>query len=313
MITRRFLATCLVAIGVFSVVPVSAQVPMTGAGKAGALGSAYAGPGDIVAFSEWFGLRCYSAAYSGNVVDVTDSATGNTTGTRLTCSGGVVSALVSANACTFVTGNVCSALATTCAIACNVVNIYDQTRTVIPLTQATNSARATYTRNCLNTTLPCLTFLGSSSQFYTSSVLYTGSQPFSFSAVVDRTATGSYTSPLIYATAIGFLWNTSANSLETHCTTDTLFETMSDNSWHALQGVCNGATTASVLMVDATAYTGLGGGTSGVTGAATAIGNIGGAVYTGKWAEAGMINGIALNSTQYGALHTNELAYYGTP
>src|SRR5437879_10288669 len=105
---------------------VSGSMMLLGVGGSGAA-AAYSGPGDVVsgAFA-WWGMLCYSNAYSGNVADITDAATGNTTGTRLQCSFGIVSALVSGSACTFVTGNACSSLATTCATACNVVTLYDQ-------------------------------------------------------------------------------------------------------------------------------------------------------------------------------------------
>lgn len=83
--------------------------------------SGFVGPCDVsgVTCVAYFSAgACATAAYSGNVADIVDSSTGTTTGTRLQCSNGVVSALVSASACTFVTGNACSSLATTCATAC---------------------------------------------------------------------------------------------------------------------------------------------------------------------------------------------------
>jgi len=68
-------------------------------------GPMYVGPRDIngTAFAFW-STHCINKAYSGNVMDITDTATGTTTGTRLVCNNGVVSALVSGSACTFVTG-----------------------------------------------------------------------------------------------------------------------------------------------------------------------------------------------------------------
>ena len=94
--------------------------------------AAYTGIGDIAGLSSnnpiaWWGLRCFSSTTSGTIADITDSATGNTTGTRLQCAaGGIVTAVVSASACTFVTGFACSTLATTCAVGCNVRELYDQ-------------------------------------------------------------------------------------------------------------------------------------------------------------------------------------------
>jgi hypothetical protein len=55
-------------------------------------------PGDVVSGAIWSAMvaRCYSVGYTGNHLDIADASTGNTTGTRLQCSGGAIFALVSA-------------------------------------------------------------------------------------------------------------------------------------------------------------------------------------------------------------------------
>jgi hypothetical protein len=118
-------------------------------------GGGFAGPGNLTlsgTLVKYWGWRCVTAAYSGPAIDLVDTATGNTTGTRLMCVSGTLTALVSGSACAFVTGNACSALATTCATSCSVVTKYEQIgtadcggATVCNLTQATNSLRPTRT------------------------------------------------------------------------------------------------------------------------------------------------------------------------
>ena len=78
----RLIAVILFCAGIFCLGQSHAQVPMTGAGLGKPGGAtAYTGPGDCSGCSfdatakAWWGLRCYSNAYSGNVADVVDHAT----------------------------------------------------------------------------------------------------------------------------------------------------------------------------------------------------------------------------------------------
>lgn len=118
-------------------------------------GAAYTGPLDINSSNviAWWGLRCPSAAYSGNLFLVTDSATGNTTASLAQCSGGTVS-FAGGTACSGpgVPSNTCSPLATTCATACNLYELFDasgQTNctTACNAIQATNANRPTFTQS----------------------------------------------------------------------------------------------------------------------------------------------------------------------
>jgi hypothetical protein len=136
-------------------------------------GTAYVGPCDVsgVTCVAYFSANgCAQNSYAGNVIDVVDTATGNTTGTRLQCASGVVSALVSGSACTFVTGNACSTLATTCATSCVHSTVYNQmgTGTITNLTLPTTvAARSIIVLNALNSK-PCF-FSSSSAQTAVSS------------------------------------------------------------------------------------------------------------------------------------------------
>jgi hypothetical protein len=117
--------------------------------------------------------RCYQHSYSGSHIDLVDAATGNTTGTRLQCANGVISALVSGSACTFVTGNACSSLTTTCGtagspISCEIVTFYDETGAAkcggACNWTAAHGSRALYTYNAVGSQA-CATFNGTSSNY----------------------------------------------------------------------------------------------------------------------------------------------------
>src|SRR5215468_7839518 len=125
-------------------------------------------------------------------MDVADGATGNTTGTRLQCSNGQVVALVSGSACTFVTGNGCSPLATTCAVSCIVNKWYDQSgqtncTTACDARKSTTTAPAV-TLNCQNG-LICVTYNGATPTCLASPSVSaaTVNQPLTVSIVSQRT------------------------------------------------------------------------------------------------------------------------------
>lgn len=130
-----------------ALVPALAQLGTVGVGGGGFGGgaAAYTGPIDIngAAYAFW-STRCGAAAYSGNIVEVWDSATGSTTQTILGCDGA---------------GNIVvksgSALATTCASGCRVKTLYDQSGSskcsgACDMAQATNANRPTFNTSLLS-------------------------------------------------------------------------------------------------------------------------------------------------------------------
>jgi hypothetical protein len=237
-------------------------------------GGGYTGPGDILAATYWWGLRCYSNAYSGNVAQIVDAATGTTTGTLLACSSGTVSAVVSSSACTFVTGNACSPLATTCSTACAVEQLYEQVAGGAPmiLRSGFNAGKdvPVYTQNCIGTK-PCMT-LTASADGGNGQGLYTGiggtisvATPVGYSVVGSRTA--NFTTGQVLVSAVGssqtqITYTSSANTIDVYGG-GAFTATASDSSFHALNVTYNGA--SSSVRVDSTNTTGNGG-----TGALTA-------------------------------------------
>jgi hypothetical protein len=248
---------------------------------------------------------CATAAYSGNVIDVVDTATGNTTGTRLQCSGGTVSALVSGSACTFVTGNACSALATTCAVSCSVSTLYNQSGTAtLPdlLTPGTVANSETISLSLLNSQA-CFTSNGS--QTVQATITGTVSQPYTMATIVEQTGNFAVNGRLISSNAdgtnVGYrgsgIWGSQSG---------TLTASASISTFHALQAIYNGA--SSLLVTD---------GSASATGnfaalaltadikllSSSAVGP-GGTNVTGSMCEAVVYNS-ALNSTQYAAYNSN--------
>lgn len=153
---RNFKLSAIAACALFAFITQAlAQLAALHAGGNPPAGGGYTGPLNINSSNviAWWGLRCPSAAYSGNLFMVTDSATGNTTASLAQCSAGTVS-FSGGTACSGpgVPSNTCSPLATTCATACNLYELFDasgQTNctTACNAIQATNASRPTFTQS----------------------------------------------------------------------------------------------------------------------------------------------------------------------
>jgi hypothetical protein len=137
---------------------------------------AYVGPGNLVSgATAWWGLRGYSSSYStgSNPAALIRRASDGTTATINILSIGQFDV---ATAQTFCSGTTCS-----------IQTLYDQTGNGYNLTQATAADQPALTFNCFGFA-PCMTFTGSSSQALVNSSFPELSQPYSVSAVVERTA-----------------------------------------------------------------------------------------------------------------------------
>jgi hypothetical protein len=318
----RFLLALIFAILAVALSPAESQTNIVGGGMIGDAKAAgaptYTGPGDIVSFSVWWGLRCYKSTYAGSVVDITDTATGSTTGTRLQCaSGGTISAVVSASACTFVTGNACSPLATTCAVACNIARMYDQTLGALcggtcDLQQNTNSLRPTYLTSCIGS-LPCSGWsgaantemvpvgIGASATNAPNSISYAGERTGAFTTSMNVIIDQGNQTTLQY--------NNTANTMQFYMSGTTINATVSDSAFHAVQAIDTATGSASV-NVDGTA-------TTGATGASTW--KLGGAVgsragtnpLTADMLELGVLQGAVFTGPQITSLNSNQHTYWG--
>ena len=275
----------------------------------------YQGPGDIVPGAlGWWGLRCYSAAYSGNVADVVDGATGTTTGTRLKCASGVVSALVSASACTFVTGNACSPIATTCAILCNIITEYDQSGNSLDMLTAGGGGAPTdgpiYVPNNIGSTLPSLQCTISGGQWLKNTTGITQAQSLQISYVSNRNNNTTTLQRGVFASnGVGIYVGYGALINQAEIAAGTAVDkTATDSAFHAYQAGFNNA--SSNLMIDGTANTGLTTGTTGLAGTMSLCGNTFSNNYDGYIQEVGVWAGLFSGANET-SMNNNQHTYWG--
>ena len=276
----------------------------------GGIGGETTGPGDlgIAGISMWWGLRCYQATSSGNVADVWDSATGNTTETLLKCSGsgGKINQTI-------------NPLSITCAIGCVVATLYDQSGQTLcnagaspcNLTQATNANRPTLIQNCLGIQ-PCMAW--TSTQLLVAAISGNAvAQTFTVSSVAKRT--GSFTSQSTITGMSGgqvqVMFFSTANQVAAYAGTLSAGVAATDSSWHALQMIFNNA--SSTINVDNATITGsLTTNTNGWGGGGTlpCMGKCNNAL-TGNTAEVGVWSGGFSAGNQTAMCH-NQYTYWGT-
>lgn len=269
--------------------------------------AAYSGPGDVVSGAlAWWGLRCYNNAYSGNVADVWDAATGNTTETLLTCSaGGTINQTV-------------HTLAVTCAVSCEVATIYDQSGAsscsgACDDTATHAAGRPILTLNCIGS-LPCMV-PGTTGSLKSANLASTENQPFTLSVVAARTVTSAAQSAIseagdqpsegLFASALNTVSMYGGNAVPT--------ATAADNVAHTLQYVFNNTT--SNIYVDATSNA-----VSIATASAMGSGHafvfprLTGATETVHVFEAGWwpVGFTVTGGGQASLMHTNQCTYWGT-
>jgi hypothetical protein len=260
----------------------------------------YQGPGNIVTSAlGWWGLRGYSLAYStgsNNAAQVCDTATG------LTCSTIVILA----------NGNFDSATASAslaCAVACSVVTLYDQSGNAHNMTCSPIGVCPALAFNCLGV-LPCMTFLGSSSQIMNTGALTSSAQQNTYSAVAQRTGTFTAVNTVFDTATFGtaLYFTASANTCAVYPGTTALTATCNDSTWHAMNALLNGS--SSIINVDGSESSPGGAGTNG-TGTPNRIGGSTTAAQylTGTFFEAGTWHA-ASSSTQRNALCHNQNAYW---
>lgn len=292
---RKLLSLVLVSLCLQGQNAVGGKYSHGGSGSfGGGSGSgSYVGPGDITTFTSWWGLRCYATAYSSNVAQVWDSATGSTTETLLTCSsGGIINQTI-------------NSLATTCASGCVVKTLYDQAGGGFDVTQSTLALMPTYTANCIGSTKSCIAFTSNQ-------LLVAGSglglfQPLSMSTVAERTS-GFTTFTGVIGTSpngtVQFGFFPSADNALLIAGTGAM-ATATDGVFHGMQALVN--STSSILSIDGTPTTVNAGG-NGIAGDSPCLGKCtnGGVM---SLTEAGIASGDI--SSSFIALNTNQHSYWG--
>ena len=275
-----------------------AQMPMLGfgAGNNGSGPPAYTGVGDLGLSSvvSFWGLRCYSNSYGGNVADVWDSLTGSTTETLITCSaGGTLNQTV-------------NSLSVTCANGCAVKELYDQVGTN-NFIQSTNANRPTMlTSGCGYTKPWCMTFLLANSQYMvaTAGAL---TQTFDVATVAERTANFSTVGYILSFSATAYFeYRNATNNTSYNFGTGANVAT-TDSAWHSLKVEAAGA--SSNVTIDTT-NSAVSIGTNGTSTTwrlgASSTPN---AYMSGSFAEAFVTS--AANFSNFAAINTNQHTYWG--
>jgi len=270
-------------------------------------GGGFSGPGDVTSgwLAYWSTYSCFNSAYTGNVMQVFDSATGSTTQTLVTCStGGVINETI-------------NPLSTTCAIACEIATLYDQSGAAACTSSAAcnvtathgSGTRPTLTLNAINTA-PCATMATATSVLSSTPLSSTAAQPFSGISISKRTGnTGAFST--VFGQSIGADiragYGNGANLAFIYDGASTPTVAATDANFEAFGFVWNNA--SSVIAVNGSSTTvNLGAAVSLTQNSINFGTNIGNGL-TGVACEAGLISGD--KSTSLAALSTNAHARYG--
>lgn len=292
-----------------TVAPVKAlagSMTLLGVGKAPA--AAYQGPGDVVSGSTAWGscARVYNASLASTSTSLCDLVA--VTGGAAVCtlrgsSTGFVD--LAASYCAGTTpGAACAAAS---GGSCKVSKVYDQTGNGAHFTEATLSNMPGLSFSALGG-LPCMSFVRANTSRLTSANNFTTTN-YSVSVVGART--GSQT--LVNILAAFKVTNSNALGFNNATNTALLYAGASitaaatDGSFHAFQGVNNGASSA--LVVDGSATSGSNGGgasggvpmTIGATGATASANPLDGSIC-----EFGIWPTTVFNATQYGNMNANQ-------
>jgi hypothetical protein len=268
----------------------------------------YSGPGNVVTGAvAWWGLRGYNAAYSGNVAQICDSATGLVCATvTWTAAGGLSVPLIGGIACNNTTA------------ICVIATLYDQSGAgsclgACNLTQATNANRPIFvvpgaSNGCTSAASYCMKF--ATSDVLTNTAGISQFQPFTVSAVVERTSVFTTENDFLLTTSSGFVANgfsSSANTVVAYAGS-TATATANDSTPHAIQTIFNGSST--LFYVD---------------GVASPTGNAGGdalsgTIQVGEGNGGNYLNGIltevgawviGFSSGQQSSMNSNQHTYWG--
>lgn len=268
--------------------------------------AAYTGPGDVVsgAFG-WWGLRAYNLAQVGTkVANICNSGDANCADVNSLSNGDfdVATATGSPLSCGGAGGT------------CTVKILYDQTGanacggSACDLNTSTSAAtRPTLTFNCIGTK-PCMTFNGSSQFLRSSGSVTAKAQPNTLSAVAQTTNTGANRHIIghVSGAANQLGYPTTNNTAQVYAGSN-VTATASAGSYHALQGVQNGASCD--INVDGASSTG-NCGTQDFSGQVFM-----GQIFSSQWMsgqvlEVGAWN-IAFNGTQSSNMSSNQHSYWG--
>lgn len=304
----RFIA--LIFVLLISCSAASAQLPMTGAG----LGVPGGGTGPFVGIADvytntiahWSSSRAASSAQKGQkLLNVCDAATG------LVCSDWSSSVSTGLIVPTTIGGSSCG------SIACEVAIVYDDSGANSCVGAPCNMTQAHGTRPGLTlsglNSLPTITCNGSTFVTLAAAGLSVV-QPFTFSAVAERTANPSSGSTIFGSTTdviLQFL-NSSGNlSIFAGTNLNTTSGAFTESTFHAIQAVAN-STTSSIQGDGAAPVTGNANTHNMLLASTIYLCNDGFSEFlTGAISE--VWAGTGDQSATFNSAHSNQSAVYGTP
>jgi hypothetical protein len=266
----------------------------------GAAAPSYAGgPGDIISFPFWYGLRGYSIAYatgSNPAIDVVDQSGANSLTVNILASGDLdaasISAWVSANSVTTIL----------------VSKLYDQVGSA-HLTQTTNSRRPSLVLAGYGAvTKPVMLFNHANNQDMVGTSGAALNQPWTYHGVFNRPVYVQ-TSSQFHGNFCGINFGNGASYVQLYAGASSGAAGATDNVWHSFMGIANGA--SGMITVDATDTT-VNAGTTAF-GTSLSLGTYngsGGNSLNGYCGECGTISG-ATSSTNRTAIYSNQKTYWG--
>lgn len=279
-------------------------------GPGGVAGAAptYTGPGDVVSGAKaWYGLRAYSAAKRGsNVADIC-----TTISTVDTCVTMVSDATTGALVLATIGGLTCN----NSTQICNIKTLYDQSGALAcggaacDATNATVASRPVLVVSCLGS-LPCASSL-SIGKLFSATTMTTVSQPVTAVVVANRTTAAGTSDQVVFGNNsganIGFGFIGGANKAGMGAPTN-VSASATDNAWHALQYLANGASSA--ITVDGTTTGSLSPGTNAMTNGTIIGTDIFGQNTASEWVEMGFWSG-SFSSPQITSTNSNPHTYWG--
>lgn len=208
----------------------------------------YVGPGDIVSSAfGWWGLRGYNGAYSGNVADICDSATG------------VVCATITWNGLALVIPTIGGVACNNSTNICVIATLYDQSGNGHNMVNATNATRPTLKLSCIGS-LPCMAFAASATLASSASTI--SGQPVTMSSVYESPAGAP--AEILNSNSAGITIGPGGSfNVLTMAAGTVANVTASDGAFHAAQVIFNNP--ASIGYVDGTSTGSLITGTAGLT------------------------------------------------
>jgi hypothetical protein len=247
----------------------------------------YQGPGDIVSGAVFWGscARVYNASLASTSTSLCDLVA--VTGGAAVCtlrgsSTGFVD--LAASYCAGTTPSAACAAAS--GGSCKVTKVYDQTGTTAGAVQATLANMPGLTFSGLGG-LPVMAYVAANNSQLLSVASITLVQPFSSSAVYDRTGSLTTQQGICNTSAQNLASAGAANNVATIQAGGTPSVTATDSTWHAINAVFNGNPNTAA-RVDSTDNTGLAGGVSAGTGTVRLGRLTSGGALDGQEAECGM-------------------------